>query len=238
MDINCDLGEGAGHDAALMPFITSANIACGGHAGDLATMRATVALAQQHGVAVGAHPGFADRENFGRRELVISPEAVRSLVREQIELLRSIAPVRHVKPHGALYNMAARDVAFAEAIASAVHETDPALVVFAPANSALTRAALACGLHVASEIFADRTYRPDGSLTLRSERGAMIRDENTAVAQVLRMIREGVVRSTDGTDIPIVADTVCVHGDGPSPVEFAMRLRSEFAAAGIEVRAS
>lgn len=236
-DLNCDLGEGAGHDAALMPLITSANIACGGHAGDLATMRATVALAQRHGVAIGAHPGFADRENFGRHELVMAPEAVRSLVREQIELLRSIAPVRHVKPHGALYNMAARDAAVAGAISSAVHETDPALVVFAPANSALALAALAHGLRVANEVFADRAYQPDGTLTPRSESGALIRDGRVAVAQVLRMIREGVVRATDGTDIPIVADTVCVHGDGPSPVEFAMRLCAEFAAAGIEVRA-
>jgi len=236
-DINCDLGEGAGHDAALMPLITSANIACGGHAGDLATMRATVVLALRHGVAIGAHPGFVDRENFGRRELAIGPEAVRAFVREQIELLRSIALVRHVKPHGALYNMAARDVALADAIAGAVHETDPALVVFAPSNSALARAALAHGLRVANEVFADRTYQPDGTLTPRSAPGALIREGHAAVAQVMRMIREGVVRATDGTDIPIAADTVCVHGDGPSPVEFAVRLRAELAAAGIEVRA-
>jgi UPF0271 protein len=237
IDLNCDLGEGAGHDAALMPLITSANIACGAHAGDLATMRATVALAQRHGVAIGAHPGFADRENFGRREIALVPAAVRDLVRAQIELLRTLAPVRHVKPHGALYNMAARSASLAETIASAVHEIDPALMIFAPANSELSRAAQACGLRVANEVFADRTYRRDGSLTPRSEPGALIRDEHAAVAQVLRMIREGVVRATDGTDIPIVADTVCVHGDGPSPVEFVQRLRTEFAAARIEVRA-
>jgi UPF0271 protein len=237
IDLNCDLGEGAGHDAALMPLITSASIACGAHAGDAATMRATVALAQQHGTAIGAHPGFADREHFGRRELALTPVAVQALVRGQIELLRSFSPVRHVKPHGALYNMAARDAALAEAIASVVHEIDPALIIFAPANSELVRAALARGLRVVNEVFADRTYRRDGSLTPRSELGALIRDEHAAVAQVLRMIREGVVRATDGTDIPIVADTVCVHGDGPAPVEFALRLRAEFAAAGIEIRA-
>jgi UPF0271 protein len=235
VDLNCDLGEGAGHDAALMPLITSASIACGAHAGDAGTMRATVALAQQHGTAIGAHPGFADRDHFGRRELALTPAAVQALVREQIELLRSFSPVRHVKPHGALYNMAARDAALAAAVAGAVHKIDPALIVFAPANSELVRAALARGLRVANEVFADRTYRRDGSLTPRSEPGALIHDADAAVAQVLRMIREGVVRATDGTDIPIVADTVCVHGDGPSPVNFVQRLRAGFAAAGIEV---
>ena len=237
IDLNCDLGEGAGHDAALMPLITSANIACGAHAGDASTMRATVALANRHGVAIGAHPGFADREHFGRREIVLGPEAVRSIVREQIELLRALSPVRHVKAHGALYNMAARDATLAESIARAVHEIDPALIIFASANSELARAALARGLRVANEVFADRTYQRDGSLTPRSEPGALIHDEHAAVAQVLRMIREGVVRATDGTDMPIVADTVCLHGDGAAPVEFALRLRAEFAAAGIEVRA-
>ena len=237
IDLNCDLGEGAGHDAALMPLITSANIACGAHAGDLATMRATVALAHRHGTAIGAHPGHADREHFGRRELALAPAAIRASVREQIELLCALSPVRHVKPHGALYNTAARDATLAKVIAGAVHEIDPALIVFAPSGSELARAALARGLRVANEVFADRTYRRDGSLTPRSEPGALIHDGHAAVAQVLRMIREGVVRTTDGTDIPIVANTVCVHGDGPSPVEFAQRLRSEFAAAGIEVRA-
>ena len=237
IDINCDLGEGAGHDAVLMPLITSANIACGAHAGDVATMRATVALAQQHGVSIGAHPGFDDREHFGRRELALSHVAVRATAREQVELLRSLSPVRHIKPHGALYNLAARDAALADVIASTVLEIDPALIVFALANGELARAALARGLRVANEVFADRTYQRDGSLTPRSAAGALIHDEHAAVAQVLRMIREGVVRATDGTDIPIVADTVCVHGDGPAPVEFVQRLRAEFAAAGIEVRA-
>ncbi len=238
IDLNCDLGEGAGHDAALMPLITSANIACGAHAGDLATMRATVALAQRHGVVIGAHPGFADRKNFGRRELTLSSAEIRATVCEQIELLRTLCPVRHVKPHGALYNMASRDATVAEAIASALQDIDPVLIIFAPANSEFARAAHARGLRVAHEVFADRTYRRDGSLTPRSDPGAMISEEHAAVAHVLRMICEGVVRATDGTDIAILADTVCVHGDGPSPVEFVRRLRAEFAAAGIEVRAS
>lgn len=236
IDLNCDLGEGAGHDAALMPLISSANIACGAHAGDPATMQATVALARRCGTAIGAHPGFADRDHFGRREIVLPPAAVRTLVRDQIELLRVLTPVRHVKPHGALYQMAARDAALAEAVSSAVQDVDPALICFAPAKSELARAALARGLRVASEVFADRTYQRDGSLTPRSEPGALIRDAHAAVAQVLRMLREGVVRATDGTDIPIVADTVCVHGDGPAPVEFVQRLRAGFVAAGIKVR--
>ena len=236
IDLNCDLGEGAGHDAALMPLITSANIACGAHAGDAATMRATVALAQKHGVALGAHPGFVDRENFGRIEIALPPSEVRALVASQIDALRAFGSLRHVKAHGALYNMAARDAALAEVMAEAVHTADPTLILFVLPNSALARAAQARGLRIANEVFADRTYQRDGSLTSRSRPDALIHDEAAAVAQVLRMVREGVVRATDGTDVPIVADTVCLHGDGPHPVEFARRLRAELGAAGIEVR--
>jgi len=236
LDLNCDLGEGASHDAELMALITSANIACGAHAGDAASMRATVALARRHGVAVGAHPGFADRENFGRRELALSPADVRALVVEQIEALRVLGPVRHVKPHGALYNLAARDAALADAVADAVRAVDPALILFGLAGSELLRAGRARGLGVASEVFADRAYQCDGSLTPRSQPDALIQDEDAAVAQVLRMMGEGVVRATDGTKVPIVADTVCLHGDGPHAVAFARRLRSELAAAGVEVR--
>jgi UPF0271 protein len=236
IDLNCDLGEGAGHDAGLMPLITSANIACGAHAGDAATMRATVALAQQHGVAIGAHPGFADRENFGRRELALPPTEVRALVASQIEALRALGGVRHVKAHGALYNLAARDAALADAIAAAVRAADASLIFFVLPNSELARAGRAYGLRIANEVFADRTYQRDGSLTPRARPDALIHDEAVAVAQVLRMIREGVVRATDGTDVPIAADTVCLHGDGPHPVEFARRLRAELGAAGIEVR--
>ena len=237
IDLNCDLGEGAGHDAELMPLITSASIACGAHAGDEATMRETVALALEYGVAIGAHPGFADRGHFGRREIGLSPRQAGDLVRGQILRLRALGPVRHVKPHGALYNMAARDPALAVAIADAVHEVDPALLVFAPPASELARAARGRGLRVCHEVFSDRTYQHDGSLTPRSRPDALIRDEREAVAQVLRMIREGVVRATGGTDVSIVADTVCVHGDGPDPVAFAQRLRAELIGAGIEIRA-
>ena len=236
VDLNCDLGEGAGHDAELMPLITSANIACGAHAGDEATMRATVALALQHGVAFGAHPGYADRENFGRREMALTPAALRELVTTQIAALARFGPLRHVKPHGALYNLAARDAAVAKVIAEAVHAVDASLILFGLAGSELVRAGRAAGLRVAEEVFADRTYQRDGSLTPRTQAGALITDEAVAVAQVLRMVREGMVRATNGTDVAIKADTVCVHGDGPHAVAFARRLKAELTRAGIELR--
>ena len=237
IDLNCDLGEGAGHDAELMPLITSANIACGGHAGDAATMRATVALAQKHGVAVGAHPGFPDRANFGRVELAVTPDEVHGLVLDQIRRLQALAPVRHVKLHGALYNMAARDAALARAAVDAIYELDPKLILFGLAGSQMIAVAEACGLPVASEVFADRTYQADGALTPRTQSDALITDVAVAMAQVRRMVREGKVRATDGTDVLIRADTVCVHGDGANPVEFARRLRHELSAAGIEIKA-
>lgn len=235
VDLNCDLGEGAGHDAALMPLITSANIACGAHAGDEATMRATVALARLHGVGIGAHPGFPDREHFGRRELLLEPDEIHELVLGQIRRLQALGPVKHVKPHGALYNLAAREITVAAAIVDAIYEADPKLILFGLAGSQMIAVADARGVPVASEVFADRTYQADGSLTPRSQPNALITDEAVAVAQALRMVREGKVRATDGTEVLIRADTICLHGDGPHPVEFARRLRNEFVAAGIEV---
>ncbi len=228
-----------------MPLITSANIACGAHAGDPETMRATVALAQQHGVAIGAHPGFADRENFGRREIAMSPTDAAAMVFLQIQALQEIAigqgaVVRHVKLHGALYNLAARDEKLAEAIVGAIWCTEWEPVFFVPAGSGLERAARARArgkFHVVNEVFADRTYQRDGSLTPRSQPDAMITNEDAAVAQVLRMLREGVVRATNGTDVPIQADTVCLHGDGPHAVAFARRLNCELRAAGFTLRA-
>ena len=243
IDLNCDLGEGAAHDAELMPWITSANIACGGHAGDAATMRATVALARQHGVAVGAHPGFADREHFGRRELPLSPFDVAILVGAQIQALQDVAlglgaTVRHVKLHGALYNRASRDRALAEAIVRTVRMTAKEPMLFALAGSELERVARGHDdVRVLSEAFADRTYRADGSLTPRSQPGALIQDEDAMVAQVLRMVREGRVRATDGADVPLAVETVCVHGDGPHAVAFVRRLARELRQAGIDLRA-
>ena len=237
IDFNCDLGEGAGNDAGLMPLVTSANIACGGHAGNEATMRATVALAQKHDVAIGAHPSFPDREHFGRRELEMSPEEIWATVMIQIMALRTIVPLRHVKPHGALYNLAARDAVVAGVIADAVLAVDKELILFALAGSELVQAGRARGLRVAEEVFADRTYQADGSLTPRSRPEALIQDKDTVVAQVLRMIREGKVRSIDGVDVPIKADTICLHGDGPNAVAFAQRLNVELRKAGIEIKA-
>lgn len=231
--LNCDLGEGAGHDAELMPLITSVNIACGGHAGDEATMRATVELAKKHGVAIGAHPGFADREHFGRRELALPPAEIFALVKTQVLALQAFSPLKHVKPHGGLYNLAARDATVAGAIAVAVRTVDPKLILVGLAGSELIKAGRARGLRVAEEVFADRTYQPDGTLTPRSQPNALITDEDAAVAQVLRLIREGKVRATDGTDISLQADTVCIHGDGANAVAFAKRLSFKLKQAGI-----
>lgn len=229
IDLNCDLGEGSPHDAELMPLITSANIACGAHAGDEASMRQCIALALRHGVAIGAHPGYADRDYFGRRELTLSIPEVFQLVQDQVRLLQALATVHgaslsHVKPHGALYNQAARDPLLATAIAEAIRQLDSSLVVFGLAGSELPRAARAIGLRAAEEVFADRTYRANGSLTERNRPDALIEDPAVACEQVMRMIREGVVRTIDGTDFPVHADTVCLHGDGPGAVAFARRL--------------
>lgn len=242
LDLNCDLVEGAGHDAELMPLITSANIACGAHAGDEATMRATVALAISHGVAIGAHPGFADRANFGRIELALAPAEVKRLVRDQTQALQRIAranggEVTHVKPHGALYNLAARDASVARAVADAVRDCGPDLVLFGLAGSVGLRVAQEVGLRTASEVFADRTYQPDGSLTPRTRPEALIAEEGIAVTQVLRFVREGRVRATNGDLVGVRADTVCLHGDGAHAVAFARRLRQELAAAGVAVEA-
>jgi UPF0271 protein len=242
IDLNCDLGEGAAHDAELMPLITSANIACGGHAGGAETMRAAVELALRHGVAIGAHPGFEDRRFFGRRGLPLTPAEAHALVRRQIAALDRVVRscggrLAHVKPHGALYHLSARDAALALAVATAVRESDPRLILVGLAGSELLPAGRGCGLRTASEVFADRTYQPDGSLNPRSRPDALIADETAAVAQVLRLVWEGAVIATDGTRVMMTGDTVCVHGDGPHAVEFARRLRRELGAAGVEVQA-
>lgn len=243
IDLNCDLGEGAGHDRDLMPLITSASIACGVHAGDAGTMAAAVALARASGVAVGAHPGFADREHFGRRERLVTPAGAGALVREQTARLRAIAAghgvaVAHVKLHGALYNQAARDAALAAGILDAIWDGEWRPFVFVLAGSVMEAVARARDPgRVVAEVFADRAYRADGSLVPRSVPGAVIADEAAAVAQVRRMVREGVVRASDGRDVPIRAETLCLHGDGASPVEFARRLRSALAADGVVLQA-
>ncbi len=224
-----------------MSLVTSANIACGGHAGDAATMRASVALALRYGVDMGAHPGFADREHFGRRERMVTAGEVRELVLTQTRRLQTVAHaqqavLRHVKPHGALYNQAARDPVLAGALVDAVIELGSGLVLFALAGSVLLATARQRGLSVASEVFA-RTYQPDGSLTPRARPDSLIAEEGAAVTQVLRLVCEGRVRARDGTELALIADTVCVHGDGPQAIAFVRALRRELARAGIAVAA-
>jgi UPF0271 protein len=242
IDLNCDLGEGVGSDDELMPLVTSANIACGAHAGDEVTMRATVRLALLHRVAIGAHPGFADRVNFGRREQSLNRAEARELVLGQVAKLQRIAAgegavVTYVKLHGAFYNQTARDADLALAVHEAVIEAGvPALMV--PASSVQERISRAQGgLRAVAEVFADRAYQPDGSLASRAIPGAVIADEAAAVAQVARLVREGKVRAITGADISLRGETVCLHGDGIRAVAFARRLREALAEMGVEVKA-
>ena len=242
VDLNADLGEGEPSEGELLRLVSSANIACGFHAGDPQSMAASILAARAAGVAVGAHPSLADRENFGRRDLPVSTGEVLALVTYQIGAFQAIARSlgvcpNHVKPHGALYNMAARDAALAEAVAHAILAVDRSLILFAPGGSALAQAGEAIGLRVAREVFADRNYQPDGSLVPRSQPHALLRDAGEAAARVLRMLREELVRAIDGSDIPIQADTICVHGDTPDAVAFVQDLRARLAAAGIAVAA-
>ena len=247
IDLNADLGEsfGAwtmGQDAQLMPLVTSANVACGSHAGDPAVMRKTVRLARAHGVAVGAHPGFPDLAGFGRREMQLTPQEVEDLVLFQIGALAAIAQsegvrLQHVKAHGALYNMACRDEAMAEAIARAVVAFDPTLVLFGLPGSALLQAGLDAGLPVAAEAFADRAYCADGSLAPRSEPGSVIHEVDTVVARAVTMVRDQAVVTTDGTTIQFEADTLCLHGDTPGAALLAAAVRRGLEDAGVLVAA-
>jgi UPF0271 protein len=240
VDLNADVGEGAGQDLALMRFITSANVACGAHAGDMVSMRETVQLAHDHGVAVGAHPSFPDREGFGRRDLRLSAREIEDVTASQIRALAVVANegglrLQHVKPHGALFNVAARDRAVAEAIVRAVVSVDPALRLFGLPNSALLVAGHAAGLRTACEVFADRAYQVDGSLVPRAEPGAVIDDLDQVLARVVTMVRERVVVALDGSRVPITFDTICVHGDTPGAANLAARVRAALEAERIDV---
>jgi UPF0271 protein len=231
VDLNADVGEGGGRDDALFPLITSANIACGGHAGDEDSMAIAVIGAMQNGLAIGAHPGFEDRRDFGRTERAISTADAVDLIVRQVSALQGVAAARgaritHVKPHGALYNLTGRDPVLADAVAAAVVQLDPSLVLYGLAGGALLTAGLARGLRVASEVFADRRYLATGALVPRSRPDAVIADEAEAVEQTLRMINAGSVQAVTGEIIAVRADTVCLHGDSPHAVEFARRLRS------------
>jgi len=247
IDLNCDMGEGfgaysMGDDTAVLDYVTSANIACGFHAGDPATMHKTVEAALAKGVAIGAHPGLPDLQGFGRRAMAISHAEAYDIVVYQVGALAGFAralggKLRHVKPHGALYNSAARDYRLAEAIAQAVYDSGPELVLYGLAGSEMIRAAEKVGLRAAAEVFADRTYQDDGSLTPRSQPYAMIDDVEAAVLQVKRMVTEGRVQSVRGNDVAVRADTLCIHGDQPGALAFVKRIRAELEQTRVEVKA-
>lgn len=242
VDLNADLGEGCANDEALLQLVSSANIACGFHAGDAQTMRQSVRWALKYGVAIGAHPSFPDRENFGRTAMRLPPETVYAQVVYQLGALAAITRAEggemvHVKPHGMLYNQAAKDPALADAIARAVRDCDSQLILVGLAGSELIRAGQRLGLTTRQEVFADRGYQPDGSLVPRTQAGALITDEGKALAQTLEMVRAGRVTAVDGTSANVQADTVCLHGDGEHALQFARRLRAAFSAEGILVSA-
>ena len=241
IDLNADVGEGVGQDPALMPHITSANVACGVHAGSPAVMRETVLLARDHGVAVGAHPSFPDREGFGRRDLRLPPPQIEDIVVSQIDALAAIAAaedvrLQHVKPHGALFNIAVRDRSVADAVARAIALVDPALILFGLPASELIAAGKAAGLRTACEAFADRAYRPDGTLVPRTQPGALIDDAAQVLTRVAAIALERAVIAIDGTRVPITLDTICVHGDTPGAAGLAARIRATLAASGIDVK--
>ncbi|WP_088007298.1 LamB/YcsF family protein [Indiicoccus explosivorum] len=244
-DLNCDMGEsfGAytmGRDEEILDIVTSANIACGFHAGDPAVMRRTVKLALEKDVAIGAHPGLQDLAGFGRRPMNISAKEAYEMAVYQIGALWGFVKaeggrMQHVKAHGAFYNMAAKNAALAEAIAEAVYDIDPELILFGLSGSELIQAGNKTGLRTASEVFADRTYQEDGSLTPRTEPDALLTDQDTAARQVLRMVTEQKVQSVQGTDVAIQADTICIHGDKPTALGFAEHISEAFREAGIRI---
>lgn len=231
-----------GNDAALMDHVSSINIACGFHAGDAGVIRKTIQKAQDKNVAIGAHPSFPDLQGFGRREMKISPLEVFDIVLYQISAVKGICEsmkmkLHHVKPHGALYNQAAKDIKIASAIAAAIQSIDENLILYGLSNSFLISEAENYGLKTASEVFADRTYQTDGSLTPRSESNALIKDSEQAVSQVLQMINENVVTATSGEKVSIKADTICIHGDGENALEFAKIINEKLRENQIEILA-
>ncbi len=242
IDLNADVGEGCGTDEALLELVSSANIACGWHAGDARTMRACVRAALAQGVAIGAHPSFPDREHFGRRPMQVPADELRAGVLYQIGALEAIARAEggrlaHVKPHGALYNQAARDPALAEVIVAAVRDFDPQLALYCLAGSRCAQLARAAGLCVVEEAFADRAYRADGSLVPRDEPGALIEDVDTMLARVLEMLRHRRVTTREGDSIPLSVQTICLHGDGAQAIALARALRQALLEHGVRIRA-
>lgn len=238
VDLNSDLGEGAGHDDEILSLVSSANIACGFHAGNPASIFNSIRAAKEKGVAVGAHPSLDDRKDFGRAEMQVSAAEVYALVAYQVGAFSALCAVagvemNHVKPHGALYNMAVRDRELSDAIAHGVLVVDTRAILFAPAGTELFKAAQELRLQTAAEVFADRNYNADGSLVSRTRPDALLHDPGGAAERVLRMLREGKVRAIDGTDVPISVETICVHGDTPGAVEFARTLRARLEGEGI-----
>ena len=242
VDLNADCGESygpwrMGDDAGILDIVTSANIACGGHAGDPDTMAATLALAKARGTSVGAHPGFDDKPGFGRRVIPMGADAIERMVAYQVGAMAGMAalagvPMRYVKAHGALSNLASVEREVADAVARAVRAVDGALPLLAVAKTELERAGEAAGLRVACEVFADRTYQADATLTPRSQPGAVLHDAEDAAARVVRMLERGAIVAEDGTEIPTAIDSICVHGDEPTAVRTAARVRERIVAAG------
>ena len=241
IDLNFDGGEGC-DDAALMPYVTTVNVACGAHAGDEATMRRAVRLAKVHGVAVFAHPSYPDREGFGRKAMALPPGEVERLVRKQVEALLAIAeaegvPLAGIKPHGGLYHAAARDAAVARALAEAARRVSPDLILVTSPGSALLSAAKALGMHAVAEGFADRGYNADGSLVARGTKGALVETSEQAAAQALSLAKDGIAIAVDGTRIPVHVETICLHGDTPGAAANAKAVRGARTEAGFELRA-
>jgi 5-oxoprolinase (ATP-hydrolysing) subunit A len=246
VDLNCDLGESFGNykigvDEEILPFVTSANIACGFHAGDPAVMHKTVKLAIENKVSIGAHPGLPDLVGFGRRNMNISPEDAYDMVVYQVGALNAFVKaeggkMQHVKPHGALYNMAAKNQMLAQAIAEGIYKVDSQLILFGLSGSELIKAGENVGLITASEVFADRTYQADGSLTPRADKDALITNSYDAIKQVIKMVREGAVLCQQGFDIPIKADTICIHGDGVHALAFAQEINKQLEASKINIK--
>jgi 5-oxoprolinase (ATP-hydrolysing) subunit A len=242
IDFNCDLGEGVGNDELIVPFISSANIACTYHAGDEETMKRTVEFCLKHNVAIGAHPSFYDRDNFGRRDMHLPVSETYDLVARQILLMQKItdeagAVLHHVKPHGALYNMAAKSIKISAVIALAIKDINEKLILYGLSGSHLISEAKKIGIRTCSEVFADRTYREDGRLTARSSPDALISDADKVVEQGLQMISKGTVTATTGKEISVIADTICIHGDGVQAVAFAKALHRALKENNIEIKA-
>lgn len=242
IDLNCDMGEGFPNDEQLMQYITSANIACGYHAGNNEIMKRTVELCVKHNVVIGAHPGYADKENFGRLEQFLSPQEYYDLIFVQLTDLKTItdslsANIHHVKPHGALYNQAAKDKNIASSIAKAVKDFDEDLILYGLSGSHLISEALRINLKTASEVFADRTYTDDGGLTSRKEKNALIADEEISIRQVLQMIKDQTVTSINNKTVSITAQTICIHGDNEHAVKFAKRIHQTLKQNNIGIKA-